>query len=118
MPASQCAAPLDLFLKLRRLRKIIGKASKEEEHDLVLKALAKSEVLEISENGLRIQRKDTQGRCPCHCPLSLLLSDECCVLVCWWEVGHACPELLIPPCALPCRRERCHDDCGRSGAAK
>ena len=59
----------------------------------MLKALAKSEILEISENGLRIQRKDTQGRCPCHCPLSLLLTDECCVLVCWWE--------LVPGAAIP-----------------
>ena len=54
----------------------------------MLKALAKSEMLEISENGLRIQRKDTQGRCTCHSPLSLLLSGGYCVLVCWLEVGH------------------------------
>ena len=63
-PAFQCAAPLDLFFRLRRLRRILGKTSKEEERDLVLKALATSDLLEISENGLRIQKKDTQGGRP------------------------------------------------------
>ena len=84
----------------------------------MLKALAKSEMLEISENGLRIQRKDTQGRCTCHSPLSLLLSGGYCVLVCWLEVGHVCLELQVLRCVLLCRRERRHDDCGGSSSAE
>ena len=61
----------------------------------MLKALAKSEMLEISENGLRIQRKDTQGRFPCQCPLSLLLSEACCVLASQLEIGRMCLELRL-----------------------
>ena len=56
-----CAVPLDLIFKLRRLKRIMKANSKEDELEIIQKALSQSELLELSEDGMRIQKKDTAG---------------------------------------------------------
>ena len=56
-----CAVPLDLIFRLKRLKRIMKANSKEDGLEIVQKALSQSELLELSEDGMRIQKKDTAG---------------------------------------------------------
>jgi hypothetical protein len=67
-----CAAPLDLILNLRRLKQIIRKSTVEEERAVIEKALRKSEMLELSEDGQRIHNKDIKSECAYIVTTSLL----------------------------------------------
>lgn len=58
-----CAAPLDLIFRLKRLKRIMKLDSKEDGLEIIQKALSQSELLELSEDGMRIQKKDTAGVC-------------------------------------------------------
>ena len=52
---------MDLIFRLKRLKRIMKSDSKEDVLEIVQKALSQSELLELSEDGMRIQKKDTAG---------------------------------------------------------
>ena len=56
-----CAVPFDLILNLRRLKQLIKKGTVEEEREVIVKALRKSDMLEVSEDGQLIHNKDIKS---------------------------------------------------------
>jgi hypothetical protein len=97
-----CAVPLDLIFRLKRLKRIMKANSKEDGLEIVQKALSQSELLELSEDGMRIQKKNTAGVECLWDSLAMLLT----VLA---RFDHAvrptalCSHALA--CALPTPRE-------------
>ena len=59
-----CAVPFDLILNLRRLKQLIKKSTVEEEREFIEKALRKSEMLEVSEDGQLIHNRDIKSEAP------------------------------------------------------
>jgi len=51
-----------LILGLRRLKRVMRLDSPEEERELVEKALSKSNLLELSDDGRLVQKRDIAGK--------------------------------------------------------